>query len=156
MSPVGSYLPANLYFDFFFFLNDRTWTCFLVSPSRFTSLFSVHAINSFHLTDGRLGWFQVVGCYKQCWLNIPLTCFAHVSKYTYRLRFWLWNNWAKGHVHKQLDIVQLPPKMLSHFIVHSAAPPLLICEVACCPHALTDTDTAGFSCTYRICLLWVA
>lgn len=89
-------------------------------------------------------------------IEYPLTLFAHVGKYIYRLHFWLRNNWVKGHVHEHLDRVQLPPKMLSHFIFHSAAPPLLICEVACCPHTLTDMDTAGFSCPYRICLLWVA
>ena len=36
-------IPANLYLDFFF-LTDRTWARFLVSPLPFTLFFSVRAM----------------------------------------------------------------------------------------------------------------
>ena len=56
-----------------------------------------------------------------------------MGKDIYWLHFWLWNNWAKRLVHEQLDIVQSPPKMLSHSIFLSKPLPFGSVRLLVCP-----------------------
>lgn len=69
-------------FDFFFPYWQNTGT-FPGFPLPFALLCVL--CNLFCLIDGYLGGFQVVGCYKQGWLNIPLKILAHVGKDIYWL-----------------------------------------------------------------------